>query len=96
MAKVRIKASRVQFKNFATIMKSDGVAELLEDLAEPVLTAAKQDPNEFYVSTLSMHRFYTDGRSGRVSVQVGAAPEIGGLVEAKRGTLARAMGLAGL
>lgn len=96
MAKVRIKTSGAQSKNFAKIMSSDGIASHLEAIASPVLAAARQDPNEFYVSTLSMHRFYTTGRSGRVSVQVGAAPEIGGLVEAKRGTLARALARAGL
>lgn len=98
MAKVKIKlnTSSGSKGNLTKAFKSDHLAKQLEELATPILEAAKQDPNEYYVSTLDMHRFYSAARrTGRVSIQIGAAPEIGGLVEAKRGTLARAMGLAG-
>lgn len=78
------------------IARSDALAEQLEKFGSEVLASAKRDPNEEYTSTLDMHRFYTSGRSGRVSVQVGAAPIIGSRVEAKRGTLQRALGSAGL
>ena len=94
MAKVTFRDSPGQ--PLGKIARSDALAEQLEDIAEPVLAAAKRDPNPEYTKTLSMHRFYSRGRSGRVSVQVGAAPIIGSRVEAKRGTLQRALGSAGL
>lgn len=95
MAKVTIKESPQGFAALGRIMKSDEIAEQLEAIAEPVLEAAKRDPNERYVATLRMKRFYSRGRGGRVSIQIGAAPLIGSRVEAKRGTLARALGRIG-
>ena len=82
--------------DLSKIAKSDALAEQLERIAQPVLDAALRDPNEEYTSTLRMRRYVTGGRKGRVSIQIGAGPTIGGRVEAKRGTLARALGSAGL
>lgn len=94
MAKVKFKVT--SDKAFSRVAKSDHLASQLEAVAAPVLDAARQDPNKYYVSSLRMRRFRSRGRAGRVSIQIGAAPTIGGRVEAKRGTLARAMGLLGL
>ena len=80
-----------QLRSISEILKSDELAQELESLGERVLSAAETDPNPVYVSGLEMHRYVTD----RVSVQVGAAPGIGTAVEAKRGTLARALGSIG-
>lgn len=78
------------------IAKSDLLGDQLEVIAGPVLAAAKRDSNKYYVSTLRMRRFISRGRKGRISIQIGAAPGIGAHVEAKRGTLQRALGSAGL
>lgn len=92
MARVTVRT----VKGIAEYAKSDELASILEGVAAPVYAAALRDPNEYYVSTLKMSRYVTGGRLGRVSIQIGAAPRIGLLVEAKRGTLARAMGNAGI
>lgn len=94
MSKVRIEFG--SYRAIGRIMKSDALAEQLEAHAQRVFDAAFQDPNEAYTATLQIGRFTSSGPRGRVSVQVGAAPGIGERVEAKRGTLARAMGQAGL
>lgn len=95
MPRVRVRVTDANRKTFAALMHSDDVAGALEKVAEPVLKQAQKDPNDYYVSTLRMKRFHTSGRRGRVVVQIGAAPLIGGRVEAKRGTLARAIRRAG-
>jgi hypothetical protein len=92
MARVTIK----QTGSLDKIAKSDGLGDQLEAIASPVLDAARRDPNPEYTRTLRMKRFVSRGKRGRVSIQIGAAPTIGGRVEAKRGTLARALGSAGL
>lgn len=92
MARVTVKFSS---EGISKIAVSEPLAETLEAIAAPVLAAAKSDPNPYYTSTLRMRRFYSKGRRGRVVIQIGAAPFIGGRVEAKRGTLARALGLIG-
>lgn len=92
MARVRFKATGSLDK----AAKSAALAAQLKAIAAPVLSAAQRDPNEAYVASLEMRTFTTGGRAGRVSVQIGAHPVIGSRVEAKRGTLARAMGAAGL
>lgn len=83
-------------KGISEFAKSDELASILEGVAAPVYSAALRDPNEYYVSTLQMRRYLTGGRLGRVSIQIGAEPGIGARVEAKRGTLAKAMGNAGI
>lgn len=80
----------------SVIAKSAELGDLLERLAQPVYDAAMEDPNEFYRKTLRMRRFVTGGARGRVTVQVGTNPVIGPRVEAKRGTLAKAIARAGL
>lgn len=91
--------ARVRFttrKGISEFAKSGELASILEGVAGPVYSAALRDPNAYYVSTLQMRRYTTGGRAGRVSIQIGAEPRIGARVEATRGTLARAMGNAGL
>lgn len=94
MARVKIKLK--SSNAIARVAKSGKLAGQLEAIAAPVLSAARQDPNKYYVASLRMRRFISRGRAGRVSIQIGAAPTIGGRVEAKRGTLARALGVLGL
>lgn len=92
MARVTIK---FEGQALGRIARSEPLAQTLEGIAQPVLAQAQNDPNEYYVSTLRMRRFYSSGRRGRVAIQIGAAPQIGSRVEAIRGTLARALGLIG-
>ena len=77
------------------IALSAELEDVLMDLAQPVLDAAQQDPNPEYVESLRLRAFRSGGRRGRVSANVTAAPRIGSAVEAKRGTLGRAIGNAG-
>lgn len=77
------------------IAQSQAIAGELAGIAAAVLAAAQNDPNPEYVASLQIRQFITTGRLGRVSYQVGAAPVLGDRVEAKRGTLARALGAAG-
>lgn len=77
------------------IATSAELGNVLEGVARPVLEAARQDPNEAFVASLRMRRYTTTGRGRRVRIQIGAAPIIGARVEAKRGTLARALGRVG-
>lgn len=93
--------AKVNFKQgspgaLTRVAKSDALASQLEKIAAPVYAAARRDPNPDYVASVRMRRFVSRGRAGRVSIQIGAHPVIGARVEAKRGTLARAMGSAGL
>lgn len=94
-------AARVRFevkdrRAIDKLAKSGELAAALEPFADAVLEAARRDPNEAYVASLRKRIFVTGGRAGRVSWQVGAHPVIGSRVEAKRGTLQRALGAAGL
>jgi hypothetical protein len=91
MARVKIKTTG----NLSKLAKSAELGDDLEQIAAPILRAAQSDPNPAYVASLRMRRFISGGRSGRVSIQVGANPVIGARVEAKRGTLSRALGQAG-
>jgi len=95
MATVRFVSSARGYAALAKVMKSKALGDQLEDIARPVFEAAKSDPNEAYVASLEMRQFVSSGAKGRVSVQIGAHPVIGSRVEAKRGTLARALGLIG-
>lgn len=92
MAKVTIR----QTGSLSDVVKSDALGDQLEAIARPAYEAARNDPNPAYVASLQIRRFVTGGREGRVSVQIGAHPVIGSRVEAKRGTLQRALGTAGL
>lgn len=91
MSKVTFRGGSSGYFSIRRVMKSDDLAEQLEKIAQPVFDAAFQDPNEVYTASLQMGRFYSD----RVTIQIGAAPGIGDRVEAKRGTLARALGRIG-
>jgi len=81
-----------QLRSISEIMLSSEMEAELLKLGERVEAAASTDPNPAYVETLETHVFRT---KDRVHVQVGAAPTIGMRVEAKRGTLARALGQVG-
>jgi len=96
MAKVTIKPTAFTRKAMIALKKSDFIAAQLEPFADAVLEAARQDPNEEYTKTLRKRTFVSSGPGGRISWQIGAAPQIGARVEAKRGTLQRALGQAGL
>lgn len=96
MTKVTIQSGAFSYEAIGRVMKSKKLGAQLEEIARPVLEAARQDPNPEYVDSLRMKQFVTSGHGGRVSVQIGAAPIVGSRVEAKRGTLARALASAGL
>lgn len=92
MAKVTIR----QTGTLERVAKSEKLGDQLEAISEPVWQAVHRDPNAAYVASLRRRRFTSRGRNGRVSVQIGANPILGARVEAKRGTMARALGEAGL
>lgn len=96
MAKVTFKSGAFSYEAIGRVMKSRKLGDQLEAIARPVLEAAHEDPNEEYVASLRMKQFVSSGPGGRVSIQIGAAPVLGSRVEAKRGTLQRALGRAGL
>lgn len=95
MTTVRVVITAENRRTMSALAHSDDIAAALEKVAEPVFEEARRDPNDYYVKTLRMKRFHSSGRRGRVVIQIGAAPIIGGRVEAKRGTLARAIRKAG-
>lgn len=88
VAKVTVKAVPGAISKIA---RSGEMAVALEPFADNVLEAARRDPNEAFVATLRKRLFRSSGRAGRISWQVGAAPQIGIRVEAKRGVFARAI-----
>lgn len=77
------------------IALSTELEKVVMGLAQPVMDAAQGDPNPEYVASLRLRAFRSGGARGRVSANVTAAPIIGSRVEAKRGTLGRAIGNAG-
>lgn len=81
-----------QIRKLDDMLKSAAMEKVLMDLGNQVLAAAEADPNPIYVASLDIHTFVT---ADRIRVQVGAAPIIGMAVEAKRGTLAKALGSIG-
>lgn len=94
MARVRFRVNNKEA--LSKIAKSDELADQLEPFATAILESASNDSNAAYVASLRKRKFVSGGRAGRVSWQVGADPVLGSRVEAKRGTLARAVGAAGL
>lgn len=92
MGKVRVQ----QNKPLSLIAKSQELGDVLESLARPVYDACMADPNQWYRDTLRIKRFVSGGKRGRISVQVGVHPLIGARVEAKRGTMSKAIARAGL
>jgi hypothetical protein len=95
-AKVRFETKAYSYHAMGNVMKSRKLGAVLEEIGAKVLAAAREDPNAAYVASLEMRQFVSSGSKGRVSVQIGAHPVIGSRVEAKRGTLSRALGRAGL
>ncbi|WP_353809078.1 hypothetical protein [Agromyces sp. SYSU T00194] len=83
-------------KPLTIVATSEELAQVLEAQAQPVHDAMAEDPNEFYRKTLRMKRFVSSGARGRVSIQIGTESRIGARVEAKRGTMAKAISRAGL
>lgn len=96
MTRVTIKATGATRSVINKLKKSEELAAQLEPFAQAVFDAAMRDPNEEYTATLQMRTFVSRGPAGRISWQVGADAVIGSRVEAKRGTLQRALGSAGL
>ena len=92
-AKVRFETKAYSYHAMGNVMKSRKLGAVLEEIGAKVLAAAREDPNAAYVASLEMRQFVS---ADRVSVQIGAHPVIGSRVEAKRGTLQRALGSAGL
>lgn len=88
--KIRMNHSAMQ-----ALLDSAGVVGVLQDVAAPVASAMKSDPNPVYADSVTTTTHRSQGQRGRTSVRVGAAPGIGSAVEAKRGTAARALGSAG-
>jgi hypothetical protein len=95
-ARIRFQTRASSFEAMRNVMKSRKLGAELEKIGEKVLEAARQDPNPEYVASLRMEQHVSSGAMGRVSVRVGARPIIGSAIEAKRGTLQRALGSAGL
>lgn len=95
-ARVTIKPTAFTRRAIIALKKSQFIASKLRPMAQAVMDAAQADPNPDYVKSLRMSTYTTDGPKGRISWKIGAAPIIGSRVEAKRGTLARALGKAGL
>lgn len=89
-----------QTKSLAKIAKSGALTALMMPFGERVLSAAKSDPNAYYGSLLQIHTNVTKPKGQRnvprTTVVVGVrndARNTGLVVEAKRGTLARALGV---
>lgn len=89
MARVKVKMLRAGMRELLT---SQDVGDYVEGVAEPVEAAARRDPNPEYAGSVRLTRHVSSGRGARVSARVGASPAFGMAVEAKRGTLARALG----
>lgn len=97
MSKVRVRPAKTARKVMRELAHSEETAAFLRPTADAIKAAAAMDPNERYVSLLVVREHHSRGDSGRVSWRVGCAiPQLGVNVEAKRGTLARAMGAAGV
>lgn len=79
-------------RGVGALLNSAEVADGLRSFAEPVAAAARRDPNPEYAASIRVTEHRSRGRSGRVSIRVGATPVFGMAVEAKRGTLQRALG----
>ncbi|WP_144834100.1 hypothetical protein [Microbacterium sp. BH-3-3-3] len=77
------------------IAVSNELEAVVMKLAGPVIAAAQGDPNSEYVDSLELKAYRSGGRLGRVTANVTAAPALGAAVEAKRGTLGRAISRAG-
>jgi hypothetical protein len=89
MARARIKMDHAGMRELLT---SAAMADHMHEVAEPVEAAAKRDPNPEYAESVRLTDHVSSGRSARASARVGAHPAFGMAVEAKRGTLARALG----
>ena len=90
MAKIKLK----QVKSLSVILTSSEIEGELEKIMGRVMDSASRDPNPEYVASLRSQIFYSKG-GGRVADrkvgQVGAKPGLGNVVEARRGTLAKAL-----
>ena len=79
-------------RGMSQMLSSQQMADAMMGLAAPVEAAAARDPNPEYAASIERR---VHESSDRVSARVGAKPYLGMAVEAKRGTLARALGEAG-
>lgn len=89
MSKVTIKGG----PPLGVIAHSPALSAQLKVIAGPVYIAVTHDPNPEYTKTIRFYEHHSKGRRGRVSWRIGVAQKIGLRVEAKRGTLRRAIGL---
>lgn len=89
MARPRIKLLRGGVKE---LLNSAEIMSELREVGAPVESAARRDPNPEYAESIRMTEHHSQGPAGRGSVRIGATPAFGMAVEAKRGTLARALG----
>jgi hypothetical protein len=97
VSKVTVKSAKTARKAMRGIAHSEAVSAFLRPVAEAVHRQAAQDPNPRYVAALRALEHHSGGAFGRVSWRVGCLiPSLGARVEAKRGTLARAVGSAGV
>ena len=89
MARAKIKMNHAGMRELLT---SSEMSNHLHEVAEPVEAAAQRDPNPEYAESIRLTDHVSSGRSARASARVGAHPAFGMAVEAKRGTLQRALG----
>lgn len=88
-----------QKKSLNPIATSAQLEAVMMPFGRQVLAAAKNDPNPYYVSLLQLHTNVTKPKKStnvrRITIVVGARRDpknTGVQVEAKRGTLSRALG----
>ena len=90
MAKFHVK----QIRSLSVILTSTEIEGQLNKILDRVEANASRDPNREYVKSFRRQIFRSRG-SGRVADrkigQFGAAPGVGTAVEARRGTMARAL-----
>lgn len=89
-----VKKVKMHHPVMEAIITGGEVAALVEGMAEQVAASARADSNAAYASGIVVNTSVSSGRAPRVSSRV-VATRLGSRVEAKRGTLARALGNAG-
>lgn len=97
MTKVTVKSAPTARKAMRGIAHSDSISSFLKPIADVIHSQAATDPNPRYVAALAIREHHSGGGLGRVSWRVGCTVvSLGMRVESARGTLARAMGAAGV
>lgn len=83
---------QLQGRGIRDLLHDDGLANHLQGLGDRVEQIARSDPNPKYRESIRVTVHHSDGSRSRVSVRIGAMPYLGTAVEARRGTLQRALG----